>query len=460
MSEPAPVCVILVVGLTPSMLGTDTPHLSALANDGFVAPMRPVLPAVTCSAQASLLTGLLPRDHGIVANGWYFRELSEVWLWRQSNRLVGGEKAWEAARRARPGLKTAKMFWWYNMYSSAELSLTPRPIYPADGRKLPSVYSHPPELGARLQERLGTFPLFNFWGPTADLKSSQWIAQASRVVFDEERPDLTLVYLPHLDYCLQKYGPHDPQVRAEIRAIDRVAGELCEHARARGAEVVVVSEYGIEPAEGVVRINQALREAGLLAVQETLGWELLDAGASRAFAVADHQLAHVYVQQASDVTRVAEVVQKLPGVERVLDDAGKREVGLDHPRSGELVAVAAPGYWFCYYYWLDDARAPDFARTVDIHRKPGYDPVELFLDPDRPLIKLKVGWTLAKKMAGFRYLMDVIPLKPELVRGTHGRISDDVAVGPLVICSNTRGARDRFEMIDFKSFLLTQLGVG
>jgi predicted AlkP superfamily pyrophosphatase or phosphodiesterase len=449
------VVVILVVGLTPSMLA-DAPHLSALANQGFIAPLEPVLPAVTCSAQASLLTGALPREHGIVANGWYFRDLSEVLFWRQSNHLMGSEKVWDAARRVRPGLCTAQLFWWYNMYCGADFSLTPRPIYPADGRKLPSVYSHPPELGGELQARFGTFPLFNFWGPNANLKSTEWIARASRAVFDEKQPDLSFVYLPHLDYCLQKYGPRDPRIRQEIRDVDRVAGELIEHTRARGAEVVVVSEYGIEQTEGVVLINRRLREAGLLAVQETLGWELLDAGASRAFAVADHQIAHVYVRDPDDLQRVAELLRKEPGIERVLDSNTKRDFGLDHPRSGELVAIAEPGYWFAYYYWLDDAKAPDFARTVDIHRKPGYDPVELFLDPEASLVKLKIGWTLAKKLAGFRYLMDVIPLRPELVQGTHGRVTHGEA-GPLLICSNKRGAAERFHQTDFKAFLLEQL---
>src|SRR6185503_14169290 len=224
--------VLLVVGLTGELIGEATPSLAALAREGASRPLRTILPAVTCSAQATLTTGLLPRDHGIVANGWYFRDLAEVWLWRQSNRLVAGEKVWETAQRARPGFKTAKLFWWYNMYSSAELSVTPRPIYPADGRKLPSVYSDPARLGVELQEKHGTFPLFNFWGPNADLRASQWIADASRSVFDAERPDLSLVYLPHLDYCLQKFGPNDSRIGAEVAAIDGVAGALADHVRA------------------------------------------------------------------------------------------------------------------------------------------------------------------------------------------------------------------------------------
>jgi predicted AlkP superfamily pyrophosphatase or phosphodiesterase len=456
MSE-RPVVVILVVGLTPSMIDrTITPHLFALANQGFIAPLTPALPAVTCTAQATMLTGSLPREHGIVANGWYFRELSEVMFWRQSNRLVQGEKLWEAARARSPQLQTAQLFWWYNMYSSAEISLTPRPIYPADGRKLPSVYSEPPELGTSLQQRLGTFPLFQFWGPNAGLVSSRWITDAARSVMREQRPGLTLVYLPHLDYALQKLGPKHPAVPAEISAVDKLAGELIEQARERGAEVVVVSEYGIEQATGVVRINQRLREAGLLRVQETVGFELLDAGACRAFAVADHQLAHVYVRDPSDVAKVRELLEREPGIERVLGAEGQRELGLDHARSGELIAIAQPGHWFAYYYWLDDSRAPDFARTVDIHRKPGYDPVELFLDPDIANVKLKIGWTLAKKLAGFRYLMNVIPLKPELVQGTHGRaLTGDH--GPLLICGNRRDVRDAMHQTEVKGFLLEQM---
>ncbi|MET0387533.1 MAG: nucleotide pyrophosphatase/phosphodiesterase family protein [Polyangiales bacterium] len=455
MSEKS-VVVILVVGFTPSMLGPASPNITALAQQGFMAELTPSFPAVTCTAQSSMLTGTSPRDHGIVANGWYFREQSEVLLWRQSNRLVQGEKLWETARKSRPLLRTAKMFWWYNMYSTAELSITPRPIYLADGAKLPSVYSDPPELGRSMQAELGTFPLFNFWGPNANITSSAWIARATSKVITREWPDLTLVYLPHLDYPLQKLGPDHPSIPQEVTAVDALVGTLIESARERGSEVVVLSEYGIEAASGVVRVNQVLREAGYLRVQETLDFELLDAGASRAFAVADHQIAHVYVRDPSDVPQVAALLGKLPGVERVLDDAGKREVGLDHPRSGELVLVAEPGHWFAYYYWLDDARAPDFARTVDIHRKPGYDPVELFMDPDRPLIKARAAWTLTKKLAGFRYLMDVIPLKPELVRGTHGRVLTGKH-GPLLICSNRQGQTDTLHQTQVKDFLLAQL---
>jgi predicted AlkP superfamily pyrophosphatase or phosphodiesterase len=430
-----PLLVIDVVGLTPAQVGPDTPALAALARDGFMRPMGAVLPAVTCSAQATMLTGTLPRDHGIVGNGWYFRDLGEAWLWRQSNRLVAGEKVWETARRRLPGLTCAKLFWWYNMYSSADWSVTPRPTYPADGRKIPGIYCQPHDLKDEIEGELGPFPLFHFWGPTADIVSSTWIAECARFVLDKKHPSLTLVYLPHLDYDHQRYGPDDPRSRAALRAVDALVGALVAHARRLGAHVLVVSEYGIRPVGRPVDINRALRRAGLLAIQKTLGWELLDAGASRAFAVADHQVAHVYVRDPTDLGRARAALETLAGVEEILDEEGKRAVGLDHPRAGELVAVAASDAWFTYYYWLDDTRAPDFAPTVDIHRKPGYDPAELFLAGEGLRTKLHIGWRLAQKALGFRSLMDVIPLSGDRVRGSHGRLPDSPAHGPVVIGS-------------------------
>ncbi|HEY7138731.1 MAG TPA: alkaline phosphatase family protein [Methylomirabilota bacterium] len=430
--------VLLVVGLTGELLGEATPSLAALARDGGSRPLRTILPAVTCSVQATLATGLLPKDHGIVANGWYFRDLAEVWLWRQSNRLVAGEKIWEAAQRRDPAFTCAKLFWWYNMHSTATWSVTPRPMYPADGRKIPDVYTQPPELRDELNARLGQFPLFQFWGPATDLAASRWIADCARHVYDTKRPTLTLVYVPHLDYNLQRLGPGDPAIARDLRAVDALCGELIAHARADGTRVVVLSEYGITPVTGAIHVNRALREAGLIQVRTELGRELLDPGACEAFAVADHQIAHVYVRRPERVPEVKRLIAGLPGVERVLGEAGKRAAGLDHARAGELVALARADRWFTYYYWLDDARAPDFARTVDIHRKPGYDPVELFLDPTLRLPKASVGWRLAKKALGFRYLMDVIPLDASLVKGSHGRPTDDLAAGPLLISSEPR----------------------
>jgi len=428
--------VLDVVGLTPSLLGDDTPHLREFEQRGGGArPLVPPLPAVTCSAQASMLTGASPRDHGIVGNGWYFRDVAEVSLWKQSNHLVGGEKLWDAARRRDGAFRCAKLFWWFNMYSSVDVSVTPRPIYAADGLKLPDIYTDPPELRDELTRRLGPFPLFDFWGPRAGIRSSEWIARCARHVFDAYVPTLTLAYLPHLDYDLQRHGPHDARTGAALRAIDAVCGELIEHVERKGARVIVLSEYGITPVEKPVHVNRALREAGLLRVRDELGTEKLDAGASEAFALADHQIAHVYVRREERVEEVRALLANLDGVERVLDGEGKRGARLDHPRAGELVAVASSDAWFTYYFWQDDARAPDYARTVDIHRKPGYDPVELFVDPTLRFPALRVGMRLAQKALGMRYLMDVVPLDASLVRGSHGRLPEHAREGPLLMTS-------------------------
>jgi predicted AlkP superfamily pyrophosphatase or phosphodiesterase len=442
-----PTVVLNVVGLTGEMLGANTPHLSQLASQGGRRALKTVLPAVTCSVQSTFTTGTLPSQHGCVANGWYFRDVAEVALWKQSNRLVQGEKIWEAAKRRDPGFTCAKLFWWFNMYSAAEISVTPRPIYWADGLKLPDFYTHPPELHGELKAALGDFPLFQFWGPGAGLPSTRWIADCARHVLDTRRPTLTLVYLPHLDYDLQRLGPGHPDIAARVREVDAVAGELSQHAVSRGARVVVLSEYAITEVRGAVHINRALREAGLVAVRAERGLEKLDAGASRAFAVADHQVAHVYVREPRDVGAVKALLEKLDGVEQVLDAQGKREAGLDHPNSGELVAVSAADRWFTYYYWFDDAVAPEYARTVDIHRKPGYDPCELFMDPALAAPKLRVGWTLVKKLLGFRYLMDVTPLDASLVKGSHGRLTE-VKAGPVLLSSERRLLDAEPEVVD------------
>ena len=453
-----PTAVLNVVGLTKRLLGPDTPHLNALAKDGSLAPVRAITPAVTCSAQATFLTGTMPREHGIVGNGWYFRDVAQVMFWKQANQLVAGEKVWETARRRDPSCTTAKMFWWYNMYSSAEWSVTPRPIYRADGLKVVDIYSHPAEIRDRVVSEHGAFPFFNFWGPQAGIQSSEWIADASISVDKWYSPTLLLVYLPHLDYNLQRLGPDDPRIREDVRAIDKVCGKLIAHCRERGRRVIALSEYGLVPVTAPVHINRVLREAGLLAIRDELGTDTLDAGASEAFAVADHQVAHVYVRNPSRIGDVAAFLRSTPGIDLVLDRNEQRGLGLDHDRSGELVAISARDRWFTYYFWLDDGKAPDYARTVDIHRKPGYDPAELFVDPALAAPKLTVAATLAKKALGFRYLMNVIPLDASMVKGSHGRITDSLDDGPLLISSQPRGVtKATLESTEVRDVILAHL---
>ncbi|HEX7010486.1 MAG TPA: nucleotide pyrophosphatase/phosphodiesterase family protein, partial [Phycisphaeraceae bacterium] len=340
-----PTAVINVVGLDTALLEA-APRLRQRAAGGRLVRLKPVLPAVTCPVQASMLTGLAPSGHGVVANGWYHRELAEVHFWKQSNRLVRGQKVWEAARLRDPSITCANLFWWFNMYSTVDYSVTPRPIYTADGRKIPDCYSQPAELRDELQAKLGQFPLFRFWGPASDITSSRWIARAAQHVHAKYRPTLMLVYLPHLDYALQKLGPMHGAIPRAVAEVDEVASELLDYLDEQRVRVIVVSEYGIEPVDGAVMVNRVLRDAGLLRVRRERGRELLDAGASSAFAVADHQVAHVYVKEARDIERVASLCAGIAGVEQVLDRRAQKGQGIDHERSGELVLVAQQGRWF------------------------------------------------------------------------------------------------------------------
>ena len=429
-----PLVVISVVGLSQRLLGENTPHLNNIISRRHLTSMQDVFPAVTTTAQACMLTGKMPSQHGIVGNGWYFRELAEIMFWKQANALVESDKVWHQLRASVPGFTCSKLFWWYNMYASVDWSMTPRPHYLADGGKVFDVYSSPAEYHKTIEAEIGAFPFFNFWGPKSGIESSRWIAQAALLDFKRNKPSLQLVYLPHLDYNLQKLGPQHPGIAGDLQAIDAVVGELVQGVEELGGEVLIVSEYGITSVDTPIHINRILRKHGYIAVRNTLDFENLDAGASRAFAVSDHQCAHIYVANRSDIPGVKKLLQGVPGIEQVLDGAGKKAYQMDHARSGDLVAIAEPSAWFTYYFWLDDRKAPDYARTVDIHRKPGYDPVELFIDPSIKLPTLAVAKRLLKKKLGMRTLMDVIPLDAELVKGSHGRCVDQPEDGPLLIC--------------------------
>ncbi len=413
--------VINVVGLSKSLLGDHTPAMQAFARRHGCQAYAPEFPAVTCTAQSSIVTGLPVSSHGIVANGWYDRESAEVRFWKQSNHLVKGEKLWDVLRREVPGFTCAKLFWWYNMHASVDWSITPRPLYPADGRKVFDVHTQPMDMRDAIKRDLGEFPFPAFWGPMAGIASSEWIAASAKWVEDKHRPSLSLVYLPHLDYPLQKDGPAAPNIPQELRAIDRVVGELIHYYEDRGVKVVLLSEYGISPVSKPVHLNRLFRAKGWLSIKDELGRETLDAGGSRVFAVADHQVAHVYVNDTSLRDEVRAMLLATDGVDEV------RELHDVTGRAGDLVAVADADAWFTYYYWQDDAKAPDFARTIDIHRKPGYDPCELFIDPDLACPKLKVAAFLLKKKLGLRGLLEVIPLNASLVKGSHGRdrVADD-----------------------------------
>jgi len=423
--------VIDIVGLSKSVIGTNTPFLQKYIAEKHLTTVAPLLPAVTTAAQSAYLTGKYPAENGIVGNGWYDHAECEVKFWKQSNKLVQGEKIWDRAKQEDPNFTCANMFWWYNMYSTVDYSVTPRPNYLADGRKLPDCYSQPAELRDHLQTKLGQFPLFQFWGPGANIKSTRWIADAAMETEMLHNPTLSLIYLPHLDYCLQKFGPDETKIGTELQEIDQVVADLVAFYEGRGARVILLSEYGIAPVNNPIHLNRLFRENGLIQIREEGGLELLDAGASKAFVVADHQIAHVYINDKSVTEKVKALLKTVPGIELILDKAEQEEHHINHERSGDLVLMANENSWFTYYFWLDDAKAPDYARVVDIHKKPGYDPVEMFMTS-----KLRAGYKLLRKKAGFRYVMDVIPLDATLIKGSHGRINTKEEFKPILVTAN------------------------
>ena len=449
--------VLEIPGLTRGMVERHAPNLRALAGSGPDAAPGSVLPerpAVTMPGHASFCTGLAPAEHGIVANGWYDRGHDQVFMWRQSEQLVAGEMVWEAAKKRDPSFTCLKHFWWPGMASSADLCVNVRPVYFADGRKHGSVYTSDHELANQLQSDLGDFPLFRFWGPAVDLSSTQWIADAAQQLFRERSPTLSLVYLPHLDYMQQSHGPDALGIASEVAALDAVAGGLIDAVRetadqdgssGNGVEIMVLSGYAIAAVDKPVHLNRLFREQGWLSVMRNAAGELIDYSRSRAFAVADHQVAHIYCD---DPAEVRGFLSGQAGVGAVHD-------GFDHPRSGDLFVEAAPGSWFTYYYWLDDADAPDFARTVAIHSKPGYDPCELFLDPSIAAPKLKIAAKVLRKKLGFRYLMDVIPLDASLVRGSHGLV-DPAASDEAPVFLSSRGSKD-LKMTEVKDEMLAMM---
>jgi predicted AlkP superfamily pyrophosphatase or phosphodiesterase len=425
--------VINVVGLTKRLIGEHTPFIKSFLEKGTFNYIKPVLPAVTCSVQSTYLTGKWPSEHGVVGNGWYFKEECEVKFWRQSNKLVQQPKVWDVLKAKNPDFTCANHFWWYNMYSTADYSITPRPNYLADGRKIPDIYSHPADLRDKVQATLGTFPLFEFWGPRTTINSSQWIADAAMETDKLHDPTLTFIYLPHLDYNLQRYGLDFDSIAKDLREIDGVVAQLVNYYENQGANIVLLSEYGITNVNNPVHLNRVLRKNGYLSIRTERGLELLDAGASNAFAVADHQMAHVYVKDKSSIMAIKNLLQKIGGVEQVLSGTEIQKEHLQHERCGDLVVLADKDSWFTYYFWMDDVKAPDYARMVDIHKKPGYDTVEMLTNPKDKFVTAKVLWKLFKKKLGFRTVMNIIPVDATLIKGSHGRIPEDIEDYPMLI---------------------------
>jgi predicted AlkP superfamily pyrophosphatase or phosphodiesterase len=462
VSRMQPIVLINAVGLTPRLLEY-APRLKAIAASGWTADMPEVLPAVTCTAQATILTGELPSKHGVVANGWLYRSTNEVRFWQQCNRLIQAEPLYETARKhARDRnlpFKCAKLFWWFNQGAAVDISVTPKPHYAVNGNKAFGITGTPQAIPEELENQLGSFPFQAFWGPMAGVASTAWIANAAARVIREQHPTLTLVYLPHLDYDPQRFGPKGTHMPTCVRQLDDAAAPLLDAAKAIGAQVWVVSEYGHCDVSRPVYPNRILRNAGLLDIRQGPFGEQLDLYGSRAFAVVDHQIAHVYVQNPDDVHHLRDTLREVPGIARVVTGEERNTLGLANARSGEIILLSEPDAWFAYPFWLDDRVAPDYARAVAIHNKPGFDPCELFFDPRLWFPKLHAARRLIQKKLGFRMTMDVVPLDAGIVRGSHGLAAADPLDRPILIGHGPAPGRS-VPMTQVRELLLAALGLG
>lgn len=399
---PKPILLLSIPALREKDVAA-MPKLRELTAGGEIAEMAPSFPCVTCSVQANMTTGRGPAEHGIVGNGIYWRDKRQVEMWTAPNDCIERPQIWDLLSHHGPGLSSAVWFPMHSKGCEADYVCTPAPIHNPDGSESLWCYTRPTELYGRLRDRLGHFPLMNYWGPMTSVKASQWIAESAAIAAAEWQPDFFYLYLPHLDYAAQRTGPDSEPAQKAVAELDDLLGELgSKMAQAYDDDLlwIVAGEYAITPVEHVSYPNRVLREAGLLAVCETDEGELIDFERSRAFAMVDHQFSHVFVTPSDPklAARVADVFRGAPGIGEVLVGTQRGRYGMEHPRSGEVILISTPESWQAYYWWLTDDRAPRFARTVDIHRKPGYDPVELFFDP----------------------ATRGIPLDATLVKGSHG----------------------------------------
>ncbi|MDA3787120.1 MAG: alkaline phosphatase family protein [Desulfobacula sp.] len=398
-----------LVGLSPSLLDKliEMPSFSRLMESGKKADMEPVFPCLTLPGQASFSTGTYPGEHGIIANGFYDRDRFEVSFWDQYRSLVQAEPVWESLKHNNPNLKTAVLFCQNTLYGNADIIITPKPMHTDEGL-VQWCYSKPVGIYEKISRDIGRpFNLMDYWGPFASSKASEWIMEAAISVVKEHLPDFMVTYIPHLDYSCQKFGPDDPRIDDDLKVIDNLMAGFINTLEKMGilqtSTICIFSEYSLSMVTGAVLLNRNLRNAGFLRVREIETREYLDFELSRAFAMVDHQVAHIYVKDKKDIEPVKKLIENIDGVSMVLSEDQKKSLKIDHERSGELVAVSDPDKWFAYYWWEDQEKAPDFAFNIDIHRKPGYDPLELFMD--------------MKTMK--------IPQTPELIKGSHGAPARD-----------------------------------
>ncbi|MEN6620570.1 MAG: nucleotide pyrophosphatase/phosphodiesterase family protein [Smithella sp.] len=380
------------------------PNLATLLNNGNLFKMLPIFPPVTLPVQASITTGLFPRDHGIVANGFFFPERLQVSFWEQSAMLVQGSRIWDRLKSKNPDFRSAALFFQNTMFAGCDAVITSMPLH-IDSQLIPWCYSKPAGLYEDITGRLGPFNLQYYWGPLASIESSRWIAKAAVEVIDMLQPNLLMVYLPHLDYILQRFGPDRPCIAGELEIVDNEIGRIIDKAKENDKDTsfIILSEYKFQKVNGDIPINRILRRQGFLNVRPIQGREYLDVELSEAFAMVDHQIAHIYIHPGRE-EEVKNCLREVKNIELVLNRNDQKIFGIDHSRSGLLVAVSNKDKWFSYPWWEDRSVEPFFAPLIDIHNKPGYDPLELILEPG--MTEISQNTSLVKGSHGYPALPD------------------------------------------------------
>jgi len=398
------IVVLDIVGLDISHVSSGLiPTISDLAGIGECGYLKPVFPSVTSTVQSSVLSGKYPNQHGIISNGLYDRENYQVSFWEQSSKLVKSERIWDILKKRNNDLKTSILFWQNTMFANSEFVITPRPIHLENGQMDMWCYSRPPDYYEEVSNIIGEFDLYSYWGPFASFKSTEWISKSVEYTLEKYKPNLLFAYFPQLDYSSQKFGKNSTEVKVDLEKIDEVVSSIIKKTKKLGifeeTEFIIFSEYGFNDVNDGISINKLLREKGYLAIRTIKNKEYIDFEYSKAFAMVDHQIANIYIKNPEDKNFVKEILEEVKGIEKICDDKEKRELKIDHSRSGDLIAISNKDKWFSYYWWFEDNKAPTFTKTVDIHRKPGYDPLELFVD----------------------FKTKSIPFETALVKGSHGR---------------------------------------
>jgi len=404
------IILLNIVGLTKGQFEKIKPKNLWNKFETNFTSFRPCFPAVTCSVQTSILSGVYPSEHGIIANGYFDSQKNQVSFWEQFAGLVEKPRIWDILKKENPSISTAILFWQNSMYANSDVIITPKPIH-LDHKMIMWCYSKPVGFYEKVSEELGEFNLKSYWGPFVSIESSQWIIESAKKTIQKQSPELVLVYLPHLDYAAQKFGPESPEFTTSLLDLDDLIGKFfsfLENYKPDEYEIILVSEYGFNKVNNSISPNRILRDNNLLSVRKISGKEYIDFELSKAFAMVDHQIAHVYIKPGfkDDVTRVF----SSNDVGTILDDKLKTIHHIDNAKSGDIILCAKKNSWFNYYWWTDASSAPEFTFTVDIHRKPGYDPLELFIDPKSKTISHDTS----------------------LIKGSHGIIDENENNHPLL----------------------------